>query len=397
MKVLFTTQPSSGHWHPLVPLAQELEKVGHEVAFVSTPGFCPVIEVKGFRCFRAGADDNEEEIQQIREQRVGPTGQPPPFSYLKYVFAGIRAERSLPDLLDIIDDWRPDVVVRDNLEFAGCIAAEHAGIPHATLQVMAAWPQWLQALEEPLDQLRASVGLPPMKPADVLFRYLLLFPRPPSLWNPAFPVQPTTHTFKYAGFNQSGEEQLPGWVANLGRQRPTVYATMGTLFNHRTEILSAILDGLREEPIELILTVGRNRDPSEFGEQPAHVHVERYIPQNLLLPHCDLVISHGGSGTIMDALSLGLPMVIIPILADQPENAQRCAEAGVARVIEPEQRTAQAIRDAAREVLGDARYRRNAERLRKEIEALPGLEYPVALLERLAAERIPLIAETPIE
>jgi MGT family glycosyltransferase len=163
-----------------------------------------------------------------------------------------------------------------------------------------------------------------------------------------------------------------------------------------TGILSAILEGLREEPIELILTVGRNRDPAEFGEQPAHVHVERYIPQNLLLPHCDLVICHGGSGTIMDALSLGLPMVIIPILADQPENAQRCAEAEVARVIEPEQCTAEAIRHAAREVLGNARYRRNAERLRKEIEALPGLEYPVALLERLAAERIPLISKTPI-
>jgi UDP:flavonoid glycosyltransferase YjiC (YdhE family) len=92
---------------------------------------------------------------------------------------------------------------------------------------------------------------------------------------------------------------------------------------------------------------------------------------------------------MMDALSLGLPMVMVPLGADQQENAQRCAEAGVARVVtlEEDAPPAQAIRDAAREVLQDPQYRDNARRLRKEIEALPGLDYPVALLERLATRR----------
>src|SRR5205085_5969457 len=154
------------------------------------------------------------------------------------------------------------------------------------------------------------------------------------------------------------------WVSELKEpDRPTVYATLGTFDNNRTDILSAILDALRDERLNLILTVGRNRDPSEFGPQPPNVHVERYIPQSLLLPYCDMVLCHGGSGTIMDALSFGLPMVIVPIAADQPENAQRCMEAGVARVIdvEPDQRQPQhpglpqAIRDATREVLADPR------------------------------------------
>ena len=177
-------------------------------------------------------------------------------------------------------------------------------------------------------------------------------------------------------------------------ERPTVYATLGTVFNDRTDILSAILDALREEPINLILTVGRNRDPQGFGEQPAHVHVESYIPQDLLLAGCDLVITHGGSGTMMDALSHGLPMVIIPISATKPQNARHCAELGVARVVTLDGRTgpemAQAIRDAAQEVLRDPTYRENAQRLRKEIQQLPGLDYPVALLEKLAADQSPL-------
>lgn len=395
IRVLFTTQPTSSHWHPLVPLAQALVSAGHEVAFASTPGFCPTIEANGFRSFRAGADETEEEIQQIAQQVAASEERPPVVAILKYRFAGIRADRMLPDMLEIVGGWHPDVVVREHSELTGCVAAERVGIPHATFQIAAPAPWFLPAMDGPLNRLRASVGLAPGEPADILYSYLLLYPRPPSLWNPHIPVPPTMHTWAYTGFSQSGEEALPEWVAEL-EERPTVYATLGTVVNERTDLLSAILEGLREEPINLILTVGRNRDPRELGEQPAHVHVERYIPQNMLLALCDLVVTHGGSGTMMDALSFGLPMVIIPITADQPVNARLCAELGVARVVTPEGRTEQElaheIRNAAQEVLRDRAYRENAQRLHKEMEELPGLEYPVALLETLATKGIPLRA-----
>jgi UDP:flavonoid glycosyltransferase YjiC (YdhE family) len=404
MRVLLTTHPNASHWHQLVPLAQALGSAGHEVAFVSTPGFCPFIEAKGFSAFRAGADETEQEAQHIREQVARSEELPPQVPNVKYWFAGIRAERTLPDLLDIIRDWHPHVVVREHTEFAGCVAADRAGIPHATFQLAAPATFFMRAVDEPLNRLRASVGLPPGKPADTLYRYLLLYPRPLSLWDPDVPVPPTLHAFRYVGFNQSGDEVLPDWVGEFGTgeerpdtqvdRRPTVYATLGTVDNRRTDILSAILEGLRDEPINLILTVGRNRDPLEFGEQPTHVHVERYIPQNLLLPHCDVVVTHGGSGTMLDALSHGLPMVIIPMAADQPVNAQLCAQLGVARVVTPEGRTelelAHEIRNATQGVLRDPVYRETAQRLHKEIEDLPGLEYPVTLLETLVTKRTPL-------
>ena len=93
----------------------------------------------------------------------------------------------------------------------------------------------------------------------------------------------------------------------------------------------------------------------------------------------------------MDALQFGLPMVVIPLGADQPPNAQRCAELGVALVIGPDNRTAEAIRGAARSILGDPAFAGNAQAIQAEIRALPGLEYPVQLLERLATEGAPLI------
>ena len=75
---------------------------------------------------------------------------------------------------------------------------------------------------------------------------------------------------------------------------------------------------LRDEPINLVLTIGSNADPADLGEQPAHVHIERYVSQSVLMPYCDLVVCHGGFGTVLTALDAGLPLVIIPIEADQP-------------------------------------------------------------------------------
>ena len=409
MRILFTTQPAASHWYQLVPLAQALESAGHEVAFASTPGYCPTMEAGGFRSFRAGADETEEEAKQISEQVAASVELPRQVPNLRYWFAGIRADRTLPDLLEIIRDWHPDLLVREHTEFAGCVAAERAGIPHVTYQIAAPALFFYRAVEDPLNRLLASVGLPlgtPGAPADTLYRYLLLYPRPLSLWGHEVPVPETMHVFRYTGFHQSAEGALPDWVGQLGEsedrpdgqviRRPTVYATLGTVYNDRTDILSAIVEGLREEPINLILTVGRNGNPLVFGEQPTHVHIERYLPQDALLPLCDMVVTHGGSGTMMDALSLGLPMVMIPISADQPVNAHLCANLGVAQVVTPdglsESELAHEIRNAAQVVLRNPAYRENAQRLRKEIEELPGLEYPVALLESLAKNGTPLRA-----
>src|SRR5688500_3252452 len=221
-------------------------------------------------------------------------------------------------------------------------------------------------------------------------RYLMLSPRHPDFQDRDSPLPPTAHTVRHISFNASAEEHLPDWVADLP-ERPTVYATLGTVFNDSTAIFAAILEGLRDEPINLILTVGRNINPTTFGPQPPNVHIERYIPQTLLLPHCALVITHGGSGTVMETLSHGLPMAVIPIAADQPPNPKGRARLGTARVIEPDQRTPEAIREAALDVLYNPSYRQNARRVKQEMDALPGWEHAVELLERLATERTPLV------
>jgi UDP:flavonoid glycosyltransferase YjiC (YdhE family) len=149
----------------------------------------------------------------------------------------------------------------------------------------------------------------------MLYRYLFIVPGPPRFHDPATPLPLTTHAVRHVAFDRSGVESLPDWVHHLP-DRPVVYATMGTAYNRVEGIHAAILNGLREEPIALIVTVGRDQDPAGFGPQPPHIHLERYVPQSVLFPFCDLVINHGGSGTVMTALDHGLPIVIVPLAAD---------------------------------------------------------------------------------
>src|SRR6185295_11393905 len=97
--------------------------------------------------------------------------------------------------------------------------------------------------------------------------------------------------------------------------------------------------------------------------------------------------------TVIGALAHGLPMVLIPMGADQPHNAARCAALGVARVLDAVEATPESVREAASVVLADPAYRRAAERMRDEIAALPGPAHAVRLLERLVAESRPLYVD----
>jgi UDP:flavonoid glycosyltransferase YjiC (YdhE family) len=392
MRVLFTAQPGAGHWHPLVPLAQALAAAGHEVAFAIAPGFCPRVEATGFRCFPVGVDETEQEVRERGDLLSGLPGKEQAAYFWSHVFGGTRAERTLPDVLALARSWRPDLVVRENMEFTGCMVAERLGIPHAAVQVTAWRPHMHPLVVAPLNAFRGNIGLPPDPDLAMLHRFLLLDPAPPGYRNPAAPLPPTTHALRPIAFDRAEDEEAPDWLRQLPSGRPVVYATLGTVYNRTPGVMEAIVAGVREEPVTLIVTVGRNRDPSEFGEQPEHVRIERYVPQSLLFPHCDLVITHGGSGTVLSALEQGLPMVMIPIAADQPDNAERCAELGVARVIAPDTRTADAIRDAVREVLTRPSYRECAEQIRAETASLPGPEEVVGLLETLAREKTPVVA-----
>ena len=93
-------------------------------------------------------------------------------------------------------------------------------------------------------------------------------------------------------------------------------ASLGTVFNKTPGVLEAIVDALAEEAVNVIVAIGRDEDPARFGPQPDHIRLEPYVPQPLLLAHCDAFVTHGGFNSVKEALGEGVPMVVVPISAD---------------------------------------------------------------------------------
>ena len=295
-------------------------------------------------------------------------------------------------VLVLCHEWRPDVVVCDEADFGVVVAAERLGLPYASVQATAGGsvvPP--DVVAEQANQLRVEHGLPPDPGLEMLRRYLVLVPFPPSLRDPGSRLPPTAYEFRHVSSDLPLDERAFPWLAARS-DRDLVYVTLGTIFNQESgDLFERIVGGVRDLPVDVVATVGRALDPEVLGPQPPNVHVERYIPQAQLLPHCRLVVSHGGSGSVIGALAHGLPMVVIPIGADQPRNAQRCKYLHVARVLHAWEATPERVRAAASDVLADPTYRLNAERMRDEIAVLPGPDHAVTLLERLATERQPLL------
>jgi MGT family glycosyltransferase len=290
------------------------------------------------------------------------------------------------------DTWPFELIVRDTTEIGGLIAAEVLGIPHASVEIgVMPLPRIKPWLSANYNALRADHGLPPDPDMNRYFHYLHLAFVPPSYQDPALAYPATGHAFRHEVFDRSGDEALPDWAAGLP-DRPTVYVTLGTFFGAAQHVFRTIIDGLRGEDVNLIITVGRGQDPAALEPLPPNTHVERYIPQSLIFPQCDLVVCHAGWNTVLAALSHSLPLINIPVGADQPQNAARCAALGVGPTILPIELTPQHIRETVQTVLGDPGYRERANALQAEMESLPGTGQAVELLERLAHERQPILA-----
>jgi UDP:flavonoid glycosyltransferase YjiC (YdhE family) len=141
-------------------------------------------------------------------------------------------------------------------------------------------------------------------------------------------------------------------------------------------------------PARVLLTTGEAADDGRMAAPGAHVHVARWVAQADVLPHARVVVCHGGSGT---TLAAGVPLVVAPLFADQPQNACRVAAVGAGVVVEP--RDDGAIRsavdpadlhDAIAAVLADDAYRRAAGGVASDIRELSPADEALAVLAAAA-------------
>ena len=155
-----------------------------------------------------------------------------------------------------------------------------------------------------------------------------------------------------------------------------MYATLGTVFNVESgNLLDRLVNALAQLDGDAVLTVGPHIGPDELVAPPGRLlQVEQFVPQHKLLGGCDAVVCHGGSGTLIAALSLGVPVVVLPMGADQPDNADRCEELGVGVVLDALTAEPTAISAAIHAVRNEPSYRQATALLATEAASQPPID-----------------------
>ena len=239
-----------------------------------------------------------------------------------------------------------------------------------------------------IDELRAHHGLAPLD-VDVhtfLGRMsLYLVPSTPEFDYARSDLPPSVHYVGGLSWNKHDDEPPPDWLPRLTGDEPVVHVTEGTMHAGRPVLLAAAARGLAGLPVQVVMTSGKERDPSSLGLAPLapNIRLERWVSHADLLPRTDVMVTTGGGSTVVAGMRAGVPMVVVPTQWDKPDNAQRVTEAGVGLRLSPGRCSPRRLREYVIRILKEDRYRDNARRLAKEFVRLGRPDRTARLLEGL--------------
>lgn len=374
MKMVFTSPPSYGHLYPVLPLAVACARAGHDVTVATGAPFLDRLPLPTVASLPPAV--------RLAALRADTLRRHPglPLSTLDGIlrFGGHMFGETLPRvvtpvLLDVFATRRPDLVVYECNDIGAAVAANLLGIravpfgvgPHTRL-----FQHWHRIAVA--DQRHRWPGAAPDLAA---YPDGYLDPFPAAIYGPE-PLPPNRLPVRTAAWSEP--VPLPGPLTTP-RTRPRVYVTLGTMAFGAVDVLRhAVLEAAAHE-VDVLVAVGPEGDPALLGELPANVHPARFVPQGDVLKHVDLVVHHGGAGTVLGALEHGLPQLVLPQGADQPLNARLVEGAGVGHALTNDERTPGAITNAVGALLADGPERVAAKRMAGEIAAMPA---PAAVAAR---------------
>src|SRR5581483_11035855 len=335
LRLLVAAFGDPGHAFPAIALARELGRRGHEVLVETWERWREPVEAEGLG-FTAAQEY---------------TVYPPPGPDTPDGQTAAAAARALARLMD---GFEPNLVVSDILTLAPTLAAEVAGVAHATLiphvypVQLPGMPMYSLGLRPPrtalgrmawratgpllemglrrgrdeLNETRARLGLGPIDRfhggISDLLAIVATFPQLeyPREW-PAH-VRVTGPLF----FELPGEEvELPSGEA------PLVLVAPSTSQDPESELVRVALEALADEPVRVLATTNRHR-PERPIEVPGNARLVDWVLYSQVMPEADVVICHGGHGTVARSMAAGTPVLVCPYVGDMAENAARVAWSG---------------------------------------------------------------------
>ena len=391
LRLLVAAFGDAGHAFPAIALARALAARGHDVIVETWNRWREAVEGLGLGFYAA------------EEYTVFPPPAPDGSE-------GPTAADAARALIPMMEEMSHDLVVSDILTTAPALAAEATGTPWATLVPhlyppqepgtpffafgfmlprtalgRGMWRAWQPLLEaglrqgrDELNETRAQVGLPPLERfhGGISERLALVATFPqleyPRRWPPGVHITgPMFFELEHP------DVELPDG------DEPLVLVAPSTAQAPGARLVRIALEALADEPVRVLATTNRQVRARELAV-PGNAVLVDWLSYSQAMPAADLVITHGSHGTSTRALSFGTPVLACPDLGDMSENGVRIAWAGAGLMLPRRLTRAGTLRLAMRRILGDARFRRQAEVLAAWSRANDGSARAAEIVERHA-------------
>jgi len=424
-RVLIATMSAAGHVGPLVPLARELVRRGHDVAWYTGAAYRDKVEATGatFHAQVHAPDRDPGQMDAEFPERAQLKGIAKFKFDIRNVFIAA-VPGQVADLEDLLDAVRPDVIVAEPGMAAAASVIEHRhGIPWATCGISA-------LSMKSVDTAPFGLGLKPASGAAGRLRNLALheliertlyreidrdyramraeLDLPPTtggvfdaVLSPHLYIQPTVPTFEYPRRDLApqvrfvgpllppapAEFDTPAWWNEMQLdRRPVVLVTQGTVATDPRELLLPTLEALRDEPVQVIAVTG-GPDPADLPAPHTNARIERYVPFAPLMPHVSAMVTNGGYGGLHFALAHGVPLVVAGKTEEKPELVARVNWSGAGIGMRTQSPSPGRLRSAVRRVLDEPRFACRALALQSEMARYDGPAMAAELVEALVTAR----------
>ncbi len=381
MTLLVITPDYASHALPMMTIAGAWLRRGHRVVVATGPAMAPLVRAAGMeytelimsRGSNAGvirtSSALDEESRSL--ERFFAATREGMVATLRY-----QAEQRATDLLwrplqvarrtaRIVEVHAPDAIIVDHLAFASGIGLRAIDVPWADVVlghptalpvgdevygVPSAWPPALNPDKVELDALEAisrgvreafthvynetltrlAPGASIVEDAFAAHGDLVLFNYPAELHGPIRTSRLSRHAFLGSAVRaEVADPDTLAWLARPDR-RPLVVVSFGTFLSRRQDVLARVVAALRRVDVRVAVAAG-GADVNDLGEVPSDWLVRASLPQVTLLEQADLLITHGGNNSVTEALTFGVPMLVMPFSTDQFDGAA-AVERGLAGV-----------------------------------------------------------------
>ena len=397
MRVLLGAFGDPGHAFPMIALARALAARGNRVTLQTWKRWQQHVEREGL------------EFAAAPEYQVFPSGPEP----LDFYEAVVRAAR---DTLPLVREVEPDVVVADILTLAPALAAELAGVPRATLVPhvhphnepdfpiyslgarlprsrlgRALWRRAQRPAERGLERgrrelnnTRVRLGLQPLDHVHGgISRELALVATFPQL---EYPRRWPAHTHIVGPLMW---EPPAADVEPPAGDAPLVLVAPSTAQDREHRLLRAALEGLAKAPVRVLATWNKRLPPVPL-RVPDNARVVEWVGYSRTMPRCNVVVCHGGHGTLVRALACGCAVVACPAVGDMNENAARLAWSGAGVRVPRRFTSPRVVRLAVERALDEPSIRERAREMQRWAREHDGAAAAAQLVEQLGARtRVP--------